>query len=460
MTTPEETRIAAQAGPQELFLACDATICIYGGSAFGGKTFGQLLDPLRYVHDPAFGGVLFRRTTPQIKNEGGLWDESEKLYPLLGAKGFRQQLEWRFPSGAKIKMAHLEKEKNKFDWQGARLPYIGFEEGTQFTEGQFWFLVGRCAGGAPAQIRMTCNPDPDSFVARLVEWWIDPQTGYAIKERSGVVRWLVRIDDRLEFADTRQELIAKFGPLIKPISITFILSTIFDNKIGLDKNPDYLAKLQALSRVDRLRLLGEGDKGGNWLVRASAGMYFKRDYFGAFVDAPPANVVSRVRHWDRAATEKTADNDPDATASLRLSRDATGIFYIEDFTKDYVSAHRAKQMIVTLANQDGTRTKVSFQQDPGSAGKGEAQDMARALAGFIVRYAPATGDKETRVKPVSSQCEAGNVKIVRGRWNESFIRALENFPDAKHDEEADVLAGAFENIVDSREVRIGKLSGI
>ncbi len=44
-------RIGPQKGPQEMFLATSADICIYGGAAGGGKTFGLLLDPLRYIND-------------------------------------------------------------------------------------------------------------------------------------------------------------------------------------------------------------------------------------------------------------------------------------------------------------------------------------------------------------------------------------------------------------------------
>jgi len=34
------------------------------------------------------------------------------------------------------------------------------------------------------------------------------------------------------------------------------------------------------------------------------------------------------------------------------------------------------------------------------------------------------------------------VKIVRGPWNDEFLRVLENFPAGKHDDEVDGLSGA------------------
>jgi predicted phage terminase large subunit-like protein len=98
--------------------------------------------------------------------------------------------------------------------------------------------------------------------------------------------------------------------------------------------------------------------------------------------------------------------------------------------------------MLNCAKADGPQTIVAFMQDPGSAGVAEAQATARALDGFNVKFAPASGDKETRAKPISAQAEAGNVKIVLGLWNDEFIRILENFPDGKKDDEVDGLSGA------------------
>jgi predicted phage terminase large subunit-like protein len=98
------------------------------------------------------------------------------------------------------------------------------------------------------------------------------------------------------------------------------------------------------------------------------------------------------------------------------------------------------------AEQVGRETIIAYMQDPGSAGVAEAQATARALDGCNVRFRTASGDKETRAKPISAQCEAGNVKIVRGLWNDEFLRTLENFPAGKHDDEVDALSGAYETI--------------
>ena len=56
------------------------------------------------------------------------------------------------------------------------------------------------------------------------------------------------------------------------------------------------------------------------------------------------------------------------------------------------------------------------------------------------------GDKVMRAKGLAAQAEAGNVKIVRGPWNDRFLRTLHAFPDGAHDDEVDGASGAFNEL--------------
>lgn len=272
--------IKPQQGAQEAFLSTPADIAIYGGAAGGGKSFMLLMEPARHFENAKFGGVIFRRETPQITNPGGLWDTSQEIYSVAGGTPREQPKDWKFPSGAKMKFSHLQYENDKNSWQGSQIPYIAFDELTHFTKTQFFYFFSRnrSTSGVKGYMRASCNPDPDSWVAKFIEWWIDQETGYPIPERSGKIRYMVVTGEGEVWFDTRQEAYdfavssgilkasgvedMKLRPedLIK--SVTFIASSIRDNQILIDKDPGYLGALLALPPEERAMLLD-----GNWKIR-------------------------------------------------------------------------------------------------------------------------------------------------------------------------------------------------
>ena len=135
--SPLAATITAQRGRQTEFLRSPADICIYGGAAGGGKTVGVILEPLRYATRVAnFTAVFFRRSTPQITNPGGLWDESQNFYPRLGGIPHVGLREWRWPRAGRIKFSHLQFDSTVYDWQGAQIALICFDELTHFTAHQ------------------------------------------------------------------------------------------------------------------------------------------------------------------------------------------------------------------------------------------------------------------------------------------------------------------------------------
>jgi len=138
------------------------------------------------------------------------------------------------------------------------------------------------------------DPDADSWVAALIAWWIEqdpssPNYGYPIPERSGVIRWFIRINDSFNLGDSRQELIGIYGSEVEPKSFTFIPAKLADNKILMEADPGYRANLMALSRVERERLLG-----GNWAVRVMSGMYFKRSEVNIVDIAPLPHDIEMI----------------------------------------------------------------------------------------------------------------------------------------------------------------------
>lgn len=284
------------------------------GAAGGGKTYGLLLSALRYKNIRGYNCTIFRRTYKQVFSPGGLWDEAVGMYHAFrGAQSRISKGEWLFRDKrdrivSKVLFKHIGGDEGVYDYQGSQICGLCFDELTHFSEFQFFYMLSRNRStcGVKLFVRATCNPDADSWVAKFIEWWIAQDTGYAVPERSGTIRWFIRREEVIHWVDTREELWERFSlatpkELAEPKSVTFIASSIYDNQALIDRDPGYLANLKAMTLIERERLLK-----GNWKIKAAAGLFFKRMQIGEILNAVPADVTRWVRCWDLAASEKTA----------------------------------------------------------------------------------------------------------------------------------------------------------
>lgn len=440
--------IQPQPGPQTQFLQTTADIAFFGGSAGGGKTVALLLEPLRHIHNKRFQATIFRRTYKQIFIQGGLWDTAERLFapieptPRLGSSSFY------FREGLELSFSNMEHESDVYNYQGSAIPYIGFDEIDHFTKKQFEYMLSRnrSVSGVSGYIRGTLNPNPDSWVRKYIDWYIGDD-GYAIPERSGKIRWFIRPNDEMVWANSKKELIEQYGPKVQPKSFTFIRSSLYDNKILMEEDPNYESNLLALPMVEREKLLN-----GNWNIRPSAGMYFKKGMF-EIIKALPASPRKTVRYWDKASTKPSeANSDPDWTRGLKMSGYSNGIYVVEDVRSLRDSPLAVESLVKNTATQDTASVHVVVEQDPGSAGVADADNYVRLLAGYVVRVRKPTNDKVTRALPVSAQAERGNIKLLAGAWNDDFLQELENFPQGAHDDQVDVFSGAFNEFTNTNSI--------
>lgn len=389
---------------------------------------------------------MFRRTSPQLEGPGSLWELMREWYPALGARLTESPVfKAVFPSGATVQLGHLQYEATKLAHQGKGYSFIGFDELTHFTEGQFWYLYSRnrSTSGVRSYIRATMNPDPDSWVKRMIEWWLDERGEYARPERSGVIRYFYRINETLHWGDSASELRERFPEQEDPpTSFTFILGRLADNKILLQLDPGYRARLMALPLVDRERLLGKG-KGGNWKIKPAAGLYFRRGWFRV-IETLPTDIVQWVRAWDKAATQPTQENpDPAWTRGVKMGITREGRIVIAHLESLRGSPQRVLTTMKNIAKQDTPRCKVCIWQDPAQAGKVDVSLSKGFLMGFHVESEVAREDKIVYAGPFSTQVEAGNVDVLAGPWNEEFFAELESFPDGKHKDIVDACSRGF-----------------
>ena len=311
----------------------------------------------------------------------------------------------------------------------------------------------RSTCGVKPYVRATCNPDADSWVAEFISWWWDENTGYAIPERSGVLRWFIRRDDTLYWADSKQQLFEQFDlkteeEKAEPKSVTFIASTLQDNKILMEKDPSYMANLKALSIVERERLLY-----GNWKIKPAAGLYFPRNKVN-LIEEVPNDVKQWVRAWDFAATEdrKNTENGAAYTAGVLIGKRKNGSYVIADVINRRMNASEVRQTVLNTAKTDKAKyknVKIRLSQDPGQAGKDQAEQYIKLLSGFSVSVVRESGSKETRAEPFSAQwiglqgTEKGNVCVLLSDWTESYLSQLESFPEGKYKDMADASSNGF-----------------
>lgn len=441
---------------QEEFLSNPADIVIYGGAAGGGKSWSLLYEPLRHVDNPEFTAVIFRKNSTQIMNAGGLYSASQKVYRKYpGATPVKTpNPQWSFPSGAMVYFRHLGADDATEGWQGTEICLLEFDELTHFTEYQFFYMLSRNRStcGIRPYCRCSCNPDADSWVANFISWWIDQDTGYAIPERSGKIRYMARVNEELIWGDTPEEILrtareANYDVEIKESdikSVSFVLSTIQDNQVLLKSDPGYMANLKALSIVERERLLY-----GNWKIKAAKGLFFPRSSLPELLDSEPDDVVRWVRAWDLAATDTDEGGDPAYTASVLLGKRRNGTYVIADATNHRLKAEKVREMVKQCAVSDKAkykRVKIRMSIDPGQAGKEQSQSYIKMLAGFTVSAVRESGDKQTRAEPFATQWQAGNVSVVVGPWTEGLLSQYESFPESKFKDMVDAGSNAFNEL--------------
>lgn len=450
---------------QEQFLSSPADVVFYGGAAGSGKTISVLLEPLRHVKNKDFKPVILRRTKSDIKKQGGIWDESEKIYPGLGGVGTPSSLTWKFPGGMTLKFDGIEYDKDLQSWQSAQLALIIFEELCQFTEKMFWYMMSRNRStcGVRPYVRATMNPDPDSFVRRFIDWYVD-KDGFIDPEKSGVIRYFSKDGDEVIWGDTREEVLEKVNDpeleLDEVKSFTFIAASVYDNQELLKVDKGYLGNLKSLSRVERAQLLGDKIKGGNWNVRPAAGEYFKRKWTeGKMIDMKDLPEDIRLgRGWDFAGTTVEENPNADQTAKFKLGvtgKGADRIYYVVHADKFRKSPHHVEADLLKTAQDDGKHVKIRIPQDPAQAGKSQARRMIALLSGFKASAKPPTGKKTTRFSPFSAQMEAGNVYWVIGHWNEMVWKEFEAFSGVEGgiDDLVDAASDAFDLLSIDRDFR-------
>lgn len=461
--------IDLQPGPQRLAAETKATIVVFGGAAGSGKSRLLVHEAAKFYDIPRYTAVLFRRVSSELKGGGSLLAETEDLYYMLGGELNQADLTWTFASGAHVQLSHMQHDKHVRSWQGKQLDFVGFDEATHFTEAQFWFLYSRLRSisGLRTRFVLTCNPDPDSWVRHMIDWYLG-EDGYPLAERSGVVRWFCRDSSgHLKWFDTIEDVRAA-GKEEEAESFTFISGKIWDNPILLNKDPAYLRKLRTLPPVEQARFLG-----GNWNIRAARGDYFQRAWFPRVPGTRfarlssgewPAELkfVRQWRFWDLASTPVLGDQipgcpvvtepsemrkDADFSVGTKVGELPDGRLVVMDVRWCRDTDGAVEWWIGKTGESDGPLCVQVIWHDPAQAGDHQITTYKRALGALRVRFDAIKAMNALDVASIASRSvHRGRVLVLDGQpWEGEWFNWLERFPPAtkkEHDDHVSSLAGA------------------
>ena len=187
---PDRLKIVAQRGGQERMLSINADIKIVGGSRGGSKSFSSLMEVLKDIKKPDFHAVIVRKEKDDLQS---LITDSYKLFSQFGTYNKSQNdMTWNFTNGGWLKFSYYSGSFQDFKdrFQGRQFAYICIDEGTQCPYKKFKYLLTNNRNAAHIRNRfwITCNPDPESWVRKFIDWWVD-EDGYIIPERDCVIRY-------------------------------------------------------------------------------------------------------------------------------------------------------------------------------------------------------------------------------------------------------------------------------
>ena len=347
-------QIIAQRGCQEKFLATMADITFFGGNRGGGKSMALLMEGLKDVNNQFFSATLLRKEKDDLLD---LINTSYLLYSQHGTYNKSiNDMTWNFDKGGKLKFSYYSDSFEDFKkrFQGKQYSFIGIDEITHCSYDKFKYLItcNRNAYGIRNRFYGTCNPDPDSWVRKFIDWWIG-ENGLPIPERDGVIRYCFMdgdTPDSIYWGDTPEEVYEQCKNIIDPLwndayaelgfnkitmfvkSVTFIRGKLEENIALISSDPNYVANLAQQDEEQRSR-----DLEGNWNFKATGDDIIKMADMEKFFEKP--QIVGGKR---RASCDIAFEGGDSLVMWLWVGWHIQDIFVCRADAKSAIDSVRAK----------------------------------------------------------------------------------------------------------------------
>ncbi|MHB8816148.1 MAG: terminase, partial [Steroidobacteraceae bacterium] len=239
-------------GPQTEAYFSKADVLLFGGEPGGGKT--DLLLGLAFnAHKRS---LLLRR---QYTNLTPLLDGALRINGSREGYNGSPPPKLRISGSQLIEFGAAARPGDEQDWQGNPHDFIGIDETTQFLKTQVRFLMGWLRSTEPGQrcrVVFATNPPLTADGLWIVEMfapWLDDR--HPRPARPGELRWYITDEDGNDTEVAGPEAVMVKGRPVKPLSRTFIPSSVSDNPYLA--NTDYQSKLDAMIEPFRSILLGK-----------------------------------------------------------------------------------------------------------------------------------------------------------------------------------------------------------
>lgn len=393
---------------QAAFLSLDHLEALYGGAAGGGKSDAMLMAALQYVDVPHYAAILFRRTYADLALPGALMDRAGEWLHSTAAKWNSGTKTWTFPSGATISFGYLERDADKYRYQGAEFQMVGFDELTQFQETSYRYLFSRLrrleGSEVPLRMRGASNPGGEGH-----QW---------VYER---------------FIVGGREA----GRLFIPAGI--------DDNPHIDK-AEYLRSLSELDEITRMQLLQ-----GLWVTDPTGKPFLAawwekgRNRYHLDDSVIRNQVVARWISWDTALKDEnenayTACVVGELTPDYRLIvrevwRDKMQFPFLPGAIQDMASKWNYDEKLRAVIIEDKASGTSAYQTLMHAA--------PQWLRDMLIAFQP-SGDKETRGQQAAVWCKRDCVMLPfpgeDATWLYDFESELFNFPLSVFKDQADAFA--------------------
>lgn len=253
---------------QEDFLKISDEIfeALYGGAAYGGKSFILTLLPLirGFYKFRGFKGIILRRKFPDLERE--IIRLSKEYYPLTGAKYNETKHSWEWPEyGSYVDFGHVQHATDIKQYDSAQYNYCAFDELTHFEEAPYLYMVGsRVRPSSSFNIAIVRNGTNPGGVGQTFVYnrFVKPaEKGY------------VRLVDKKT-----------------TLSRIYIPALPQDNPYGMEYDPRYLDKLEILPEAEK-----KAKKYGDW--HAFEGSVFP-EFRPLRVPSEPDNALHVIEPFD------------------------------------------------------------------------------------------------------------------------------------------------------------------